>query len=516
MLAATDAFAGMSREIEIKLSVPEEHALRLWGVLAHYAHDEPVTHRLFSAYYDTPERALKTAGAALRLRREGGRWIQTVKSEGRVAGGLHQRAEHEVVVAAQLPSFPAIAEAGLGDLVADRRLREALTVAFTTEFNRTSTLLRPAAGKVVEVSLDRGVIAAGDRREPICEIELELKAGTPRNLFELALEIAAALPVRLDNRSKAERGYALAANSKPAPVKAAPAELTAQMTVEEAFVALVSQCLAHMQANEDGLLQGRDPEYLHQARVGLRRLRSVFRVFGAAVPREPFAALLEQLKALGQTLGAARDWDVLVTEMLTRSARSVSDHPGIADLRKHAQAARRHAGQAARTAVAAPAYTGMLLRLSATLNAGSWRGNGARAAAALPQFAAAAMARQHSVVVKRGRRIEKLAFQDLHRLRIAVKRLRYIAEFFLPLAPKKARNYVRALSELQDLLGRLNDYAVAWRLLDTLGAEESSPAYRQAEGYVRGWSAAEAERCRSQLPEAWKQFMKTQPWWARD
>ncbi|MGH8760159.1 MAG: inorganic triphosphatase, partial [Burkholderiales bacterium] len=250
----------MSREIEIKLSVPEEHALRLWGVLAHYAHDEPVTHRLFSAYYDTPERALKTAGAALRLRREGGRWIQTVKSEGRVAGGLHQRAEHEVVVAAQLPSFPSIAEAGLGDLVADRRLREALTVAFTTEFNRTSTLLRPAAGKVVEVSLDRGVIAAGDRREPICEIELELKAGTPRNLFELALEIAAALPVRLDNRSKAERGYALAANSKPAPVKAAPAELTAQMTVEEAFVALVSQCLAHMQANEDGLLQGRDPE----------------------------------------------------------------------------------------------------------------------------------------------------------------------------------------------------------------------------------------------------------------
>jgi len=68
-----------------------------------------------------------------------------------------------------------------------------------------------------------------------------------------------------------------------------------------------------------------------------------------------------------------------------------------------------------------------LLHLSATLNAGSWRGDGARTAGALPQFTAAAMARQHSRVVKRGRRIEKLAFQDLHRLRIAVKRLRYIA-----------------------------------------------------------------------------------------
>ncbi len=485
-------------------------------MLAHYSHDKPVTHRLFSAYYDTPERALKSAGAALRLRRQGGRWIQTVKSDGQASGGLHQRAEHDVEVAAQLPSFPAMAEAGLGDLVADRHLREALTVAFTTEFNRTSTLLRPAAGKVVEVSLDRGAIAAGDRREPICEIELELKAGTPRCLFDVALEIAAALPVRLDNLSKAERGYALAANSKPAPVKAAPAALTAQMTVEQAFVALVSKCLAHMQANEDGLLQGRDPEYLHQARVGLRRLRSVFRVFGAAVPREPFAALLEQLKALGQTLGAARDWDVFVNEVLMPSVRGVTDHPGIADLRKRAQAARRRAGQTARAAVAAPAYTGMLLRLSATLNAGNWHGNGVPPAVTLPQFAAAAMAHQHSRVVKRGRRIETLAFQDLHRLRIAVKRLRYVAEFFLPLAPKKARHYVRALSELQDLLGRLNDSAVAWRLLDTLGAETSSPAYQQAVGYIRGWSAAEAERCRNQLAEAWKQFMKSQPWWVQD
>jgi len=503
----------MSQEIEIKLSVPEEHALRLSEVLAHHPHDKPVTHRLFSAYYDTPERALQAAGTALRLRREGGRWIQTVKSGGHVAGGLHQRAEHEVEVAAQLPSFPAVAEAGFGDLVADRRLREALTVAFTTEFNRTSTLLRPAAGKVVEVSLDRGVITAGDRRQPICEIELELKAGPAQSLFDLALEIAAALPVRLDNRSKAERGYALAANLKPAPVRAAPAALTAQMTVEEAFVALVSQCLAHIQANEDGLLQGRDPEYLHQARVGLRRLRSVFRVFGSAIAREPFAGLLEQLKAHGQTLGIARDWDVFVNEILMHAVRAVTDHPGIADQRKRAQAARRRASQAARTAVAAPAYMGMLLRLSATLTAGSWRGHDAHAAAALPQFATAAMARQHSRVVKRGRHIEKLAFEDLHRLRIAVKRLRYSAEFFLPLAPKKARNYVRALSALQDLLGRFNDNALAWRLLDTLGAQESSPAYQQAVGYVRGWSAAEAERCCNQLPDAWKKFMKTHPWW---
>jgi triphosphatase len=510
-LALTD----MPQEIEIKLSVSEEHAPRLWEVLARHSHDKPVTSRLFSAYYDTPECALKAAGAALRLRQQDGHWIQTVKSGGQAAGGLHQRAEHEVEVAAQLPSFAALAEAGLGDLVADRRLRETLTVAFTTEFNRTSTLLRPAAGKLVEVSLDRGVIAAGERREPICEIELELKSGTPACLFDLALEIASALPVRLDNRSKAESGYALAANAKATPAKAAPAALTAQMRVDEAFVALVTACLAHMQANEAGLLQGRDPEYLHQARVGLRRLRSVFRVFTDAVPREPFAALMDQLKALGRILGAARDWDVFVNETMTRSARAVAGHLGIAELKKRAQAARRDTGKSARDTIAAPAYTAMLLRLSAVLNTGNWRANGGDGAAALAQFATAALARQHARVLKRGRGMETLAFKDLHRLRIAVKRLRYTAEFFLPLEPKKTRASLRALSELQDLLGRLNDSAIAWRLLDSLGAQASSPSYQQAVGYVRGWSAAEAERCRDQLSGAWEQFLETPPWWAR-
>ena len=252
--------------------------------------------------------------------------------------------------------------------------------------------------------------------------------------------------------------------------------MTAQITVEERLSSRSSRSVSRTYRRTDGLLRGRDPSICIRPEWGCGVCARCFACSALPCPR-PFAALLEQLKALGQTLGAARDWDVFVTEMLMRSAREVTDHPGIADLRKRAQATRRRAGQAARTAVSAPAYTGMLLRLSATLNAGSWRGDGARVAATLPQFAAAALARQHSRVVKRGRRIEKLAFRDLHRLRIAVKRLRYIAEFFFRWR-RRRRETMFARSRLQDLLGRLNDNAVAWRLLDTLGARASSPEYQ--------------------------------------
>jgi triphosphatase len=504
----------MAHEIEIKLAVEPEHARRLWGVLARHPHHKPASRRLFSAYYDTPDRHLQSGGVALRLRREGKRWIQTVKSAGVAAGGLHQRAEHETEVPAQLPSFPAMIEAGFGKLVADRQTREALQVAFTTDFRRSSTLIRPRAGTIIEVSLDRGAIAAGERRDPICEIELELKAGETDALFDLALEIARGLPVRLDNRSKAQRGYALAARTQPAPVKASTPPLSADMTVDAAFVAIAFHCLAHLQDNEIGLLVGRNPEYLHQARVASRRLRTAFRVFDAAIPRSHFARSLDELKSLARLLGDARDLDVFALETLPHAGSG--QHGGVTALRRRVRKARQLASRAVRTAVAAPEYTALLLRLTQALSAGQWRGETARPVAAkrpLLKFAAKIVSRRYTHVRKRGRPVSQLGYGDLHRLRIQVKRLRYAIEFFLPLFEDKAAGTLRALSDLQELLGKLNDDITAWQLLDTLAAEESTTDYQQAVGFLRGWCARDAEHCCEQLEAVWERCDELPPWW---
>lgn len=504
----------MAQEIEIKLSVEPEHARRLWGLLARHPHRKPASRRLFSAYYDTPDHRLQSGGVALRLRREGKRWIQTVKSAGIAAGGLHSRAEHETEVPAQLPSLPAMIEAGFGKLVADRQTREALQVAFTTDFRRSSTLIRPRAGTIIEVSLDRGAIAAGELREPICEVELELKAGETDALFDLALEIARGLPARLDNRSKAQRGYALAARIEPAPVRASTPPLSTDMTVDDAFVAVAFHCLAHLQANEIGLLAGRNPEYLHQSRVALRRLRSAFRVFDAAIPNSHFARTLDELKSVAQLLGAARNLDVFAVETLPH-ARS-GQRGSIAALRQRTRIARERAARAARGAVAAPGYTAMLLQLTRALCAGQWRGETARPVAAngtLLEFAAKFMSRRYARVKKCGRHISQLGFTDLHRLRIQVKRLRYAIEFFLPLFEDKSAGTLRALVDLQELLGRLNDDATAWRLLDTLATEDSSADYQQTVGFLRGWCARDGEQCCGRLDDVWKRFDELRPWW---
>jgi hypothetical protein len=70
-----------------------------------------------------------------------------------------------------------------------------------------------------------------------------------------------------------------------------------------------------------------------------------------------------------------------------------------------------------------------------------------------------------------------------------------------------------ALSDLQDALGGFNDAATAWKLLDVLAVESHEPAYQQAVGYVRGWTALEAECRRLELPAAWKRFIRLKPAW---
>ena len=504
----------MALEIEIKLSVEPGQAHRLWSILARHPHPKPATQRLFSVYYDTPDHTLRSSGVALRLRRQGKRWIQCVKGGGVAAAGLHRRTEHETVVAARTPSFPAIIEAGFEKLMVDKKMRTALQIAFTTDFRRSSTLISPRADTVIEVSLDRGSIAAGGRSEPICEVELELKTGNTGALFDLALEIADALPsARLGHRSKSQRGYALAQGLPYAPAKATPPPLSADMTVEDAFVAVAFHCIAQLQDNEAGLLAGRDPEFLHQARISLRRLRSSFHVFDAAIPRTHWTQISEQLGALSRVLGAARELDVFATETLPQTG--CAEHAGLAALRRQTQIARRRANQAARASVAAGAYTALLLQLARRITQGQWhdvRLPRSAAGTRLRTFAASFISNGFERMAERGHDISLLDWNDIHRLRIRIKRLRYAMEFFMPVFEGRARHGLRSLLELQALLGKFNDDTVAWNLLDALARKDSSIDYQQGVGFVRGWCARDAQLLHRKINRAWERFGHSKAW----
>ncbi|MDH4391317.1 MAG: CYTH and CHAD domain-containing protein, partial [Aquabacterium sp.] len=324
----------MATEIELKFRIPPARLAALRRAVATAgAEVQP----LAAAYFDTPGAHLAKARSALRLRREGGAWVQTLKAEG---SSTLQRLEHNVPVpGADRPALDIARHDGSPAGTALRRLLAAaghppLQECYATTVQRTRRRLRVGRA-VVELALDEGTVQADGRSLPLCEIEFELLSGPPQALLALAGRWAARHGLLLDVRSKSELGHTLAAGLPGSPpVHARPLRLDRHASLDAARAAMLGNALRQVLANASQMAAGpSEPEHLHQLRVGLRRLRSVLGACwpvaggaadgaaagvaaGAADPAvdadDSGAADLQQaLAALFQQLGAARDADAM-------------------------------------------------------------------------------------------------------------------------------------------------------------------------------------------------------------
>ena len=507
-------------EIELKLRIEPDAAaaLRRHPLLVRHAVGPPRVQRLATTYFDTPDLLLRRHGAALRVRRVAGRWVQTLKAGGDVAAGLHSRQEWETRTSGPAPDLAALCkldgiEPEWAGMLADPGLSHRLGPVLTTRFRRTAWQLRLDDGTGIELALDQGAAEHESARAPISEIELELKSGDPARLFELALELQAALPLRVSNVSKAERGFALRAPGPPAVIKAAPLHFAAQARVEQGLRAIIGNCLAQIQGNEEGVTLGTDIESVHQMRVGVRRLRVALRLFARVAPAP--AALQAEIKWLAAELGAARDWEVLAGITLAEIADACPDATGIEPLRAAAQGLAVANRKRAAAAVDSARYARLLLTL------GHWL-QGALAHEALPPerqlalaaplggLAARVLKNWHRRLLRQGDGLSGATPEVRHQVRIVAKRVRYATDFFASLyPPRRLRRYVGALAAMQDILGRLNDAAVAAGSLRELAQADSALA--ESAGFVDGFLAADARRATARLDRRWRQVERIGP-----
>lgn len=508
----------MSEEIELKLAVAPRTLARL---AADPLLGEPrgAARPLVAVYFDTPRFALWRRAISLRLRRERGRWVQTVKGGGTVEAGLHRRIEIEQPASAPVPDLALIRDHRLGKLIARAAGAAALVPAFRVEVARTTHVVSPAPGVTIEVSLDRGVIHAGKARAPVSEIELELKRGPAWRLFEFALSIAARYAVRVEHRSKAERGYELAGGVRVAPVRARLGVIRREMSANEAFKAVCWTCLNHLQANQRGVIRGTDPEYLHQARVALRRLRSGLRAFAPLLRDDALGRSVASVRALARALGPARDWDVFVEETLAPVMQQFPGHRGLAALERACGRLRQAENRAAQRALASRRYQRLVLSMGGWLSEEPWlaaaSGKARRAwQAPARDHAVAVLDRYHRRALKRGGGVSRLSLPRLHRLRIATKKLRYASGFFAGLfARKRAKPMLDALNDLQNVLGAINDCSTAPALIDAATRAARGPLRQQARTIVSHWNAAMLEDRRRALKRAWKTFHRCDRFW---
>lgn len=510
------AVAGLGSDVEteLKLDVPPRLAAK---VLAHRIFrgrgGKTSRSRLLGVYYDTPQFDLWRARVSVRLRHSPSGWVQTIKWAGAALGGLHQRNELEWTMPDQSLSFERLDERPGLELLFDERIRRKLKPVFVTEFDRTARMITLRDGSQVEASLDRGRIVCGSTAHPICELELELKGGAPLALFDVAESVLVELPVRPAHRSKAERGYLLA-GLESAPSKGRHAEVPANADVPAAVARFVASGLEQLQANEQGMLRGDDIEYLHQMRVALRRLRSCLSAFADALPKADVDAIRAELRWLSGRLGPARDWDVFLAESSPALVEGLSGFATAEDLAAlvgTSQALRERALRSARTALQTKRTSALLLALGRLSAGGGMLADPSVSRLPLSGYGPQLLDRRLEKVLKRGRKTRREgSVAQLHALRIAIKKLRYAAEFCGEALGDvdRVEHYRKLLAKLQACLGRICDAAVMVRRV-----EEAVPDRGILIASVRGWSACAIHTERQSLRTLWRAFRKTERFW---
>jgi inorganic triphosphatase YgiF len=519
------------REIEIKLITPPESFSVVRRSLPAQSARRGKSAKLVSVYFDTDKLDLHKHGLSLRVRHNGRQHLQTIKSENGEALGT--RGEWERVVQSDLPDLEVTQDTPVAKVLGKKGIRRGVRPIFETRVTRTTYPIK-IGDSLIEVALDEGEIDTGRNLSPLSEVELELKRGQPSDLFRLAKTIAEIAPTELALISKAERGYRLVAGDELTAVKGAPVSLRPDMATWGAFQAIARACLRQLVDNLPALRKG-DSEALHQARVALRRLRAAISLFADIVRVSSTDAIKNELKWITNQFGPAREMDVLwaradATAKEAQALEADAELDGLPALEDELAQRRQRAFRRARAAIESARFRMLLIDLAAWIEVGEWLSVDdplQRAQSELPieRFAAGALDRRWKSALKRGRKLRRLDPSRRHKLRVAIKKIRYASEFFVGVFPgskanRRRKAFLDTLEPVQDCLGELNDITVHQHITADLAGERqrgtngtgaSTTAF--AAGILSGHEQARLADVLDAAERAFRRCARVKPYW---
>lgn len=321
--------------------------------------------------------------------------------------------------------------------------------------------------------------------------------------------------------SEVERGYALYRAEILSPVKMIPPKLKQGMTANEAFIEIATSCIVHLQSNQNGLLQGQDPEYLHQMRIALRRLRAAQHLFFGKLLQTASSNIVDDLKWLAKQLGHARDWDVFMTKTLPLLMTKFPEENGFTVLQRQALRCQQHYNKIACVAIHSRRYAKLLASIGAWLvqndHLASRSDMNQQELAPLDKLARRTLCKLDNNLRKRVQHLKKLSIDELHAVRISTKKLRYATEFFVELYPRKrSQHYLNSLIKLQDMMGDINDAATTKCLLKSLLTPKSTIAYRRLIEMTITWINSCEKQLLVNIKPKWNRFLSQKLFWKKE
>ncbi|MEA2820017.1 MAG: triphosphatase [Bradyrhizobium sp.] len=467
---------GIESEIKFEASTRDLQKLAAARILRRNDGQLPRHKYLVSTYFDTPKLLLRKNGVSLRVRQAGKKRVQTIKT---VNGGISlDRGEWEHKLQGDEPDLRAARGTALEPLLSGKLKRD-LEPIFATHVQRTLLPLRSGNSRI-ELALDEGHVRAGRKSSPLAEVELELKKGTASDLFKAARLVAGLAPVKLALKSKSEHGYDLIADQPARAFHGSEIILQHDTSIAAAFQVIGRSVLRHIAANEPAV-RAADPEGVHQMRVGVRRLRAAIAVFSELLDCRQTEQIKRDLKWLAGKLAPVRDLDVFLRGKIASFEGSDSPTAGLPELKSELIYRRDIAAETAKAAIATTRYRLLIFNILEWIEDGKWlRQSRAQAKRKIQPFAADLFERRTRKARRKAKRAGEVDAHARHRLRIAIKKLRYALYFFETLyshdgSAKALSRYKKYLKDLQDNLGALNDIAVHQKLAVKLAAGSGGP-----------------------------------------
>ncbi|PLC50345.1 inorganic triphosphatase [Pollutimonas subterranea] len=434
---------------------------------------------LHACYFDTQDHELAKRKIALRVRQEGELWVQTIKTP-----GPDELSRIEINHPRPGPTLDLGIYEGTSVEGLLSGLEHPLTLRYETQVQRL-VLKMECGNSEVELAYDQGVIKSGGLELPLCELELELVTGDTAGLFELAGQWLKKYGLILDLRSKAERGDALArlapkhSNSKDIndkdatpqalpwpqllkPRRAGPILLTPDLTMQQAYQRCATDCINQIIRNTTFLAAAEGAQamastrvdYVHQIRVGIRRIRSCWKFFGKWIDLNESQAEAELRNYFSQ-LGKIRDRDVIdlvITPRLVAAGMPELELPPNSDSDDGSIPA----------LAASPRVQAILLTLLQHLTDTEIAARNPEKDVKPGKAMIKRLNKRIDALCEQGEHFVQLSIEDQHRLRKRLKGLRYSMEFAGSLlAEKRLARLREALITAQHTLGDLNDLYIA-------------------------------------------------------
>jgi CHAD domain-containing protein len=301
------------------------------------------------------------------------------------------------------------------------------------------------------------------------------------------------------------------------PVKWQAVPFAKESSASDVFCRTGGALLIQLHANQPGTLEDRDPEYLHQMRVALRRLRALLSLYAALLGKRARKAADKDLKWLAHALAPARDSDVFAHDIWPSLHDMLGGGQLVDALEAEWRRQQRLHIRVARRALNSLRYRRMVSRLQLWFSVP-------------PSFSAAAkqqdwtqrarglarkeLDRRTQRLRRYGRAPGALDAAALHGLRIDIKKLRYAIDVLGPLfKPSPVEKVLAALSHLQNVLGAMNDGVVAMQKIDAALPKEERVDIAQLRAQIATWHSLRSRALQRKLDVAWRAYRRAKSFW---